>query len=1529
MSSSTLTRRDPSTSTGAFAGRLLVLEPVAAADLEPVVLAPGRYHVGSDEDCDVRVTVPGVAPRHCLIVVGPHRSVVKSLAPLTWLNDGVFREAALRPGDRLVAGPIEWTVGGATASEATSRTAPTATKAVKVLCDDAASRVELSQAALDARREWEQHRRVETPVQEPVPAPALTPSSAAINEQRAHLTELAASLSARETEVIARETDVRCHWEDVQKNWAAVRELDQLVRSERAAVAAERAELLAERQAISAVRRELDEARADLGRRALDLTDRESSLQLRADDTVESHSLLATRTAELKRRESEFAEREARVAAAEARVAEREQELEQRREQVDRQNAELAERELRLSQSESARAEHERGLEQRAAEIEQQQTGLSEREAQLTHREAELERLRQEIAQRQAELAEQEQQQSQHAPIHTDQTDGLQQRAVELEQWQAANAERESQLAQREQAFAEREQQLVELVQTQNLRADELAQREHESSVRDESLTERDQQIAGREAELASRLQAAAQTAEQLEHREQECARREQHQAELDNDHAQRVQALAQREDAVGARERQLSEGDAELASRGQSLSQTDEQLAQREQECFRREQLLSQFDADHAQRVQEWSRRDEELNSKERQLNDQSRELSQREAHVAQRDDQAGGREHELAAREDQLGRREQECCAKEQDVSRREQELGRRDEHVSHREHELMQLDDQLSRREQELAQRHDEITRREQECAALAQARVEHEAALAQRADELAHRENEAQRREQELAEQQRVLDEQRVSMNGVDVPAAAAEGHAEALAANAAEIARLREELDERQRQLDDTTAQLRADRDALHVAQRELEARWAGIEMEQAAVNNRRDDLERELAEFATARDELSRLRSSHEADEAIWDNRRGLLDAREQELEARAAQLDRAAADLAARSHDQPLSPQQTLLLGGPIAELLNRPGNSDWDHAAPAINQAASKDLLDERLALDQMRAKIEAERDELASLRAEWDAKVAVDTQRRADLDSERTLMGVQWEELRNARDEHDRERKVLAEQRHELRRQLREFAIAQGAPADLVVVDEVPAQEPRAPVVESAPTELEATVAPEPAVKQQELAAAAAGDVVASQPVQEELAPISELPSGSSPTLDGFSGFGSDFTPERAVEAPAHDAMATMEIDCAAFVDELGQERLFSDGSATVSASGNGGFGSPEWRPEDKFGGQDFISSTGVYDAGAALAEDRSDETIAWPPAEGLIGAVELSAEPEEEQPAAVEAKGEHDSVLALRARLAEMFGLGGSTVRVHETPPKIPIRNVIDTVDASDHKLDLKRDAAFAAVAEEPESIEEVPPPSLHKSTPRLVDPVPQHSTPTPPPHGSNTEESIAAYMQQLLARSKPKLEVPDDLLQEAAASDSRTRLSAPAAHDSVSVAPPPTPPKTIAPEDKEAIRANLDSFRELANISARSAVAKHQSTKLQTVVQIKFIVLGIAMGLTVLLWVAGWFTSGSYLPYTTAAAIASIVMLADVVRTTLAISRLKSMEAAGEYEAETTVAQRSGANLTPPSDLAGG
>lgn len=75
-----------------------------------LALGPGRHTIGSDPACDVPVDAAGVQPQHCLLIVSPHRTIAKALSPLTWINDGPFTEAALRAGDRLIVGPVEFTV---------------------------------------------------------------------------------------------------------------------------------------------------------------------------------------------------------------------------------------------------------------------------------------------------------------------------------------------------------------------------------------------------------------------------------------------------------------------------------------------------------------------------------------------------------------------------------------------------------------------------------------------------------------------------------------------------------------------------------------------------------------------------------------------------------------------------------------------------------------------------------------------------------------------------------------------------------------------------------------------------------------------------------------------------------------------------------------------------------------------------------------------------------------------------------------------------------------------------------------------------------------------------------------------------------------------------------------------------------------------------------------------------------------------------------------------------------------------------
>ena len=95
----------------------LVLDPPRHCGLPSIQLGLGKHLLGTSHDCSVRVRAEDVGPRHALIVVGEHRTVVKALDPRTWVNEGPVSEMALRPGDRLSIGPLTFRVRAASPDE--------------------------------------------------------------------------------------------------------------------------------------------------------------------------------------------------------------------------------------------------------------------------------------------------------------------------------------------------------------------------------------------------------------------------------------------------------------------------------------------------------------------------------------------------------------------------------------------------------------------------------------------------------------------------------------------------------------------------------------------------------------------------------------------------------------------------------------------------------------------------------------------------------------------------------------------------------------------------------------------------------------------------------------------------------------------------------------------------------------------------------------------------------------------------------------------------------------------------------------------------------------------------------------------------------------------------------------------------------------------------------------------------------------------------------------------------------------------
>jgi hypothetical protein len=203
-------------------------------------------------------------------------------------------------------------------------------------------------------------------------------------------------------------------------------------------------------------------------------------------------------------------------------------------------------------------------------------------------------------------------------------------------------------------------------------------------------------------------------------------------------------------------------------------------------------------------------------------------------------------------------------------------------------------------------------------------------------------------------------------------------------------------------------------------------------------------------------------------------------------------------------------------------------------------------------------------------------------------------------------------------------------------------------------------------------------------------------------------------------------------------------------------------------------------------------------------------------------------------------------------------------------------------------------------------------------ALAVNSPQPVEPSAPGATSAPQPAADDGHaDSVSAYMERLLARSRtaaassapPAAEPVRRRRTSTESSDNEETAPPPAA---APAAPPPlempcAPPKSIAPEEREALRANIDSFRELANASARSAVAKHESKKLRTMVQIKVVLTIVAAALTVVLFTANSLGRVSYAWYVLASALAAVVMGFDLARTVLAFYRWKSVETANLWE----------------------
>ncbi|MDX1970541.1 MAG: FHA domain-containing protein [Planctomycetaceae bacterium] len=259
---------------------------------------------------------------------------------------------------------------------------------------------------------------------------------------------------------------------------------------------------------------------------------------------------------------------------------------------------------------------------------------------------------------------------------------------------------------------------------------------------------------------------------------------------------------------------------------------------------------------------------------------------------------------------------------------------------------------------------------------------------------------------------------------------------------------------------------------------------------------------------------------------------------------------------------------------------------------------------------------------------------------------------------------------------------------------------------------------------------------------------------------------------------------------------------------------------------------------------------------------------DFGLVLPPAPADVSAVDgapdFPADPVDEEPSPI--ADVPPAGVSLRAELARMFDLpedfaareAAAAQREAATACESPIAEDLPDADLTAADAQTAADVADAdADADEeewrsrlasmlagppardvPAAMEDSAPPSPRRLSTPQPDPVAEPAT----SEIAEEDDSVASYMERLLARTRKggaESPVPLETRREP---DTRSSLAIEpsAVVEEVSeVAPRRETAEPRKPVDKEATRAELQSFRKVANMSARSALAKHTWATMKT------------------------------------------------------------------------------------------
>ena len=974
----------------------------------------------------------------------------------------------------------------------------------------------------------------------------------------------------------------------------------------------------------------------------------------------------------------------------------------------------------------------------------------------------------------------------------------------------------------------------------------------------------------------------------------------------------QREEHLRDREAALKALQAEVTKQQRTRQDRKQTPELSEKQLGERERALNRQTEELDRlrrewsaahtescrFRTDATQHHQEWELR----------LADQKQHWLEKQQEFAQIEEQLQSIRAQQTLRTDELLDREDALCQREADLAQLERSLLERSDDLWGREFAAECLAKELEDREHQLTSLEDELTGRLVECDNRKASLSDWHQHLSTQTVEFFRRSTELDRARDEFDHRESVLKAAEAALQeklqAMDAELAARHVSWETRnAAHADRVAAWQSEFDEQSRQLEQARALCQTDRDHLgrtlaqlteEVAQTELElaqrrtdrdqlvSELDQLRLEQAQVQTDRTQLAEALAKFEQEKTQLQAERTRFQWDLSQIEAHRTQLtddrfahDSRVQQFssqfaehhaqfaeytqqiadwERRGAAYERQVSDLRQQLDDlvnrrenaSELLPHRADSEGVSATALETIPNQlrREWDAQRTQFEvqiRALETQLADSQQfragrhdVNPQLAAQLQAlirERESLASVRDEVEQRRLAFEQDELRRGQEQTLLDQQRQKLSEELAQVEAERDAFLSQRQSLihDRQALDERSAKLA-EDLAALEE---------------RNRHFTATTEKVREQEALIAQQKSEIEAERAVLERQ---------RQQLLD----YGQSLVAGDVVSAPA--AISTENV-----VSELpiaDESRLEAvDHKVPVLK------GPAEEEPSTPVPAQNLDSILSKYGFTKPHAESP-------PPSEEPAVETETASEPSEEK------SGE---VANLRSHLASLFGLAVENSPTNDQPAETSVEEPWPEIASAEPEA-----------VSEPEVAAELEESQTNEVRSEQVEPTETEEQPASDPAAAEeTEEdeaadSVAAYMERLLARSRRS---STETASQIPVKKSRAKSSAhgeppiPSVPAILETEEPAAPiRKNMNSEQKEKFRANMDSFREVANLNARTSVAKHRTQRMRLEFKVRMAVTGVTCILAITLLTGDIWGRNNYLWEGLLSAVVTVSML---------------------------------------------